>query len=291
MQPDTLSVVLRSLSLIALFQAAGMALFLATFGRSLDASLLLLRRIAIFSVIAAITLLVGQYLLEAARMADDWSGIVDASMQKMVLHSPSSFVLAMRCLGLSILVVAIDRCDGSGKTYTVIGVMTVAASFLFMGHTSVHPLRWVLAPLLLVHVSIVAFWFGALVPLNLASTRETPAVAAHVTNAFSQVAGWLVPGIFVVGLGMGLILVRQLAEFRVGYGVSLMGKVGGFAVLMGLAALNKWRLGPAIATGQSEALRSFRRSVIVEYVLIGSVLSVTAVMTALYSPEEFSSLP
>ena len=291
MQPDTLSVLLRSLSFIALFQAAGMALFLAMFGRSLDASLAFLGRIAILSANAAITLLVGQYLLEAARMADDWSGIFDASMQKMLLNSTLSIVLALRCLGVSILVVAIGRCNGSGKTYTVIGVMTVAASFLFMGHTSVHPLRWVLAPLLLVHVAIVTFWFGALVPLYVASTREIPAVAAQVTDAFSRVAGWLVPGIFVAGVLMGLMLVRQLAEFRLGYGVSLLGKVGGFAVLMGLAALNKWRLGPAIATGQGEALRSFRRSLIVEYVLIALVLSITAVMTTLYSPEKFSSLP
>ena len=99
MQPDTLSVLLRCLSFIALFQAAGVALFLALFGRSLDASRGFRRRVAILSALGATTLLVGHYLLEAARMADDGSGIFDLTMQKMVLNSTSSVVLPSAALG------------------------------------------------------------------------------------------------------------------------------------------------------------------------------------------------
>ena len=80
-------------------------------------------------------------------------------------------------------------------------------------------------------------------------------------------------------------MIRHLAEFRTGYGISLLAKFAGFAVLMGLAAVNKWRLGPAIAGGDARVLASFRRSLAIEYVLICAVLSVTAVMTTFYSPE------
>jgi len=57
------------------------------------------------------------------------------------------------------------------------------------------------------------------------------------------------------------------------------------AVLLGLGALNKWRFGPAISGGDLGAGRRFRIVVIVEYVLIAAVLSVTAVMTTFFSPE------
>jgi putative copper export protein len=53
----------------------------------------------------------------------------------------------------------------------------------------------------------------------------------------------------------------------------LLAKVTGFAALMALAALNKWRLGPAIADGSAGALGSFRRSVFVKWVLIAAVLA------------------
>jgi putative copper export protein len=54
---------------------------------------------------------------------------------------------------------------------------------------------------------------------------------------------------------------------------------------MGLAAANKWRLGPALVHGPVQSGRWFRRSVAAEYVLIAAVLTITAVMTSLFSPE------
>lgn len=281
-QPDTLSAALRGLSFIALFQTAGMALFTALVGQPLQASAASLRRIARLSAIAAVALLLGQYVLEAARMADDLSGILDASLQTLVLHSTSSVVLAVRVIGLTILAITAGR--NGGAIFSVLGALTVSASFILTGHTWVHPLRWWLAPLLWIHVTIVAFWFGALVPLYVASVRETPTVAAGVTAAFSRIAGWLVPCIAAAGLFLALVLIRHLAEFRLPYGLCLLGKVAGYSLLMGVAALNKWRLGPALASGNTGAAQAFRLALTIEYALISAVLCVTAVMTMFYSP-------
>jgi putative copper resistance protein D len=284
-RPDTLSVILRSASFIALFQAAGMAIFLAMFSRRLVASRGLLSRITRLSAIAAVVFLVGQYTLEAARMADDMAGVMDPSLQMLAMHSASSVVMATRVLGLLLIALAVGRQEDIGLSLGVMGAGIVISSFVLTGHTAAHPQRWALAPLLTLHVMIVAFWFGALVPLYVVCTRETPLLAGQVTESFSRVALWLVPGIFGAGLMLGLVLVRHLAEFRSGYGLSLIAKFAGFVLLMGLAALNKWRLGPAIAAGDARALRSFRRSLGAECLLIAAVLSVTAVMTTLYSPE------
>ena len=285
MHPDTISVILRSASFIALFQAAGMAIFLAMFGRPLGASLASMWRINRLSATAAVVLLIGQYALEAARMADDMSGMVDPSLQMMAMHSASSVVLAMRLLGLVVIAMAVGRRGEVGLAFSVIGAGVVAASFMLTGHTAANPLRWVLAPLLIVHVLIVAFWFGALVPLYLICVRETALIAGQVTEAFSRIALWLVPGILIAGFLLGLVLIRHLSEFRTGYGISLVAKFAGFVALMGLAALNKWRLGPAISAGDERTLRSFRRSLELEYVLVSAVLSITAAMTTFYSPE------
>jgi putative copper export protein len=52
-----------------------------------------------------------------------------------------------------------------------------------------------------------------------------------------------------------------------------------------LATLNKWRYAPAINRGEAPAIASFQKSVLIEYVLIVAVLSITAVMTSFFSPE------
>ena len=163
--------------------------------------------------------------------------------------------------------------------------MLVAVSYAFTGHTSAHRLRPLLVPLLSTHVLVVAFWFGPLPPLYIASTRETPQRAGRVVPAFSAIATWLVPGIAVAGLLMTLILVRRLDVFLEPYGVLLIGKVSVFVALMGFAAANKWTFGPAIAIDDGCAGRTFRRSLGAEYVMIAAALAITAVITTFFSTE------
>ena len=166
----------------------------------------------------------------------------------------------------------------------VIGAVLVTASFAFIGHTSAHRLRALLAPFLITHVLIVAFWLGSLLPLYIASTCETARRAGRLIAAFAAIARWLAPGIAVAGLRMTLMLVRRPAVFLEPYGWLLIGKVAGFVMLMGLATLNNWTLGPAIATDKGGAVRTSRRSLGVEYVLIAAALTATGVITTLISP-------
>jgi len=66
--PDVLSVVLRALSFLFLLQAAGIALFVAIFGRLLGASRSAVRRLGEVSAILALVFVVGHYALEASRI-------------------------------------------------------------------------------------------------------------------------------------------------------------------------------------------------------------------------------
>ena len=285
MAVDALSAALRALSFIALFQAIGIVLFVSMFGRHLTASAEPVRRIGFASALVGMVLLLGQYALEAARMSGDFSGVMDPSMQGLVLHSSAPTVLVLRLLGLLLIAIALRVRSERRRTALGEGAVFAIVSFALMGHTVTNPQRWLLAAMLLAHLVVAAFWFGALIPLYLASKRERPEVAATVAAAFSAVAVWLVPVLFVVGLVLAIFIVKSLAGLRTTYGALLLAKVTGFALLMGLAALNKWRLGPALGRGDARIAATFQRSLALEYALIAAVLSVTAVMTSWYSPE------
>ena len=283
--PDILSAVLRALSFVFLLQAAGVALFIALFGRLLSGSADAIRRLGRISAIVGAASVVGHFGLEAPRMAGDFSGMWDLSLQKTALYSAAGVAFGVKVLGLVLLAASLGRDGKIFRTGWIFGAALAVTAFLLTGHTSVHAERWMLAPLLAVHLLIIAFWFGALLPLNQACAREPPVVAAKVVNAFSAIATWLVPVIFLAGLGMAVILVPSWGVFRQPYGELLIVKVVGFAALMGLAALNKWRLGPGIASGGQVAVMALRRSVAAEYVLILGVLTVTAIMTGFFSPQ------
>jgi putative copper resistance protein D len=91
------------------------------------------------------------------------------------------------------------------------------------------------------------------------------------------------PLILVAGLAMAWLLTGTLKVLGKPYGELLIIKLAGFGLLMVLAAYNRWRLTSTYEEARSEA--SLRRSLAAEYVLIVAVLSVTAVLTTLYSPE------
>jgi len=309
--PDILSVVLRALSFVLQLQAAGAVFFAAAFGPALTISLAGVRKLARVTAIVALFTVAAHYILEAARMAGDMSGMLDSSLQNMAWTSNFGGAFIVRELGLLLIIAGMQPISAkatasrfftssvgspvvlvmkrlSARGFTIVGVTgaaLVAVSFTLMGHTSVNPRRGLLAPLLLAHLLIVAFWFGALLPLCLVTLRESWERTARVVAVFSAAAFWLVPLILVAGITIAALLLPSVAALRQPYGELLIAKVALFAVLLGCAALNKWRLGPALGRGDLQAGRHFRRVVISEYVIMVVVLAVTAVMTTFFSPE------
>jgi putative copper resistance protein D len=83
---------------------------------------------------------------------------------------------------------------------------------------------------------------------------------------------------------MAALLLGDWSALRTPYGLALIAKVALFALLMLLAAANRWRFGPRIARGASGALGAFRLTVVTEWLLIFVVTMLTALMTSLLAP-------
>ena len=283
MTPDLVSVIVRGLGFVALFQAAGAGFFLAGFGESLPRAWTPIRRVALSSAALGAILILAHLALDAARLSGDFEGLGDQDLQRLAWTSRSGISQLVQALGLLAVLAALWRPGRNPARWASLGGVIAVGGFLITGHTSTHALRAVLGPLLALHLLVVAFWFGALVPLALVIRLESRATAAGLLKRFSVIAGWLVPLILVAGLAMAWLLTGTLNVLRKPYGELLIAKVAGFGLLMVLAAFNKWHLTPAYEEAQSEA--SLRRSLAAEYVLIVAVLSVTAVLTAFYSPD------
>src|SRR6185437_17091655 len=115
----------------------------------------------------------------------------------------------------------------SSRGFTIAGVtgaVLVAVSFTLTGHTSTSSWRWLLAPLLLAHLLIAAFWFGSLGPLYLVTLRESGERTARVVALFSAAAFWLVPLILVAGIAIAVLLLPSVAALRQPYGLLVIAK-------------------------------------------------------------------
>ena len=204
--PDIVAIGLRAVTVL---QAAGVAMFLWLFGRSLARSAGKIRSLGIKAAIAGGVLTLAYHLVQPARMTGSFSGMLDGSLQAMLLTSDAGATTAIRILGLVMLVLGLRKPNRLGEASSLIGATLIVVSFGLMGHTAAHDQRWVLVTLLVVHLLIIAFWFGALLPLYMAASRETDADNALVIENFSAIAAWLVPIIFVAGLGMSILLLEE----------------------------------------------------------------------------------
>jgi copper resistance protein D len=282
---DALVIGLRAITFVALFQAAGAALFLALYGPQVArASADRLRAWARIAALVALVAAVLHYVLTPARMAGDFGSTFDPALESLLLRSSSGGAHIVRVVGLAILLLALDRASRLNTWAACAGAALALLSFVLMGHTVIHEQRWMLAPLLLVHVVVAAVWLGALAGLYVAAS-DTGTGSGALVARFSAHATRAVPVIFVCGFLMSVLFIRSWAELATPYGAMVLGKSFAFAALMALAARNKWRFGPRLLAGDAAAVPALRRTIAVEWVLIAVVLVATAVMTSLYAPE------
>jgi putative copper resistance protein D len=276
-------VVLRAATLVLVLQCAGAALFIRLFARTLTHSAPI-RRAGARAAALVLALLLVQYLFEPVHLAGQWGGLADPMLYRMALSSSAGTALMVRFLGVAGLAAGLSRDGPVSGAVALTGSLVALSSFLLTGHSTLDAHRWLLAPLLLVHLLIVAFWFGSLAPLRTLTALEPPAEVARAARAFSALAMWLVPVIPLAGVCMALVLLPDAAALLRPYGMLLIGKLALFTALMGLAAYNRLQLVPALARADPAARSRFRRSLAAEYGLICAALAVTAVLTGFFSP-------
>jgi putative copper resistance protein D len=283
--PDSVAALVRALALAALFQAVGGAAYAGYFGERLALAETSVRRLARGAAIAGVLFIAAHGCLETARLSGEFSGAWDHDLQLLYWTSRGGWVHAVQ-LGAMVMIAA---CVGSGTRWArfgcLLGCIAASAAFAASGHTSIHPLREILAPLLIIHVFVGACWFGSLGSLLIVMRLETTTRNTSLLQAFSQIAGYAVPMLGVAGVVTAIVLVPRAADFAKPYGLCLISKLVVFVVLLGLAAFNRWRYVPAMSAGSSTAARGLRRSIAWEIALIMAVFAVTSVMTTFFSPE------
>jgi putative copper export protein len=285
MAPDALSVLLRTAAFICLLQAAGAVFFLRLFGSRLRGAPGRIAGIARRAALIAAPLLLLQQAMQAARMAGGYEGLRDAALERLAWfsHAGAAALIQSAAAILMVLVLRRRRCVPSWSAGAAAAV--ALAAFALRGHTSTQGQRVLLAPLLILHLLIVAFWFGALLPLWLTAVHETAEDALAIWRGFSSVAGALVPCIAVAGLCMALIMIPNRQGWLAPYGLLLLSKLAIFMLLLLLAGWNRWRGVPLLARrGGAAAPLPLRRSLLAEVGLICTAVALTVVLTGFYSP-------
>jgi copper transport protein len=264
---------IRALHYLALFVAAGGALFVLLVAPFPGARAILVGAGALAALTAVAGVgLQGAALVEADALdRDAWHAGLASSRGR------SAIVLALGAL--TIAVGAAAKHQPLRRGLLAAGAVLAVGSLLFTGHVATARPRAVATAALAVHAVGAVFWAGSLVAL-LAILRARADGALPALRRFSGIAIVAVPMLALGAIGFAAVQLGALADLRhTSYGGLILLKALLLTVLVAFAAVNRFRLMPALGRGDARAAGWLRRTIAGEIGLIVCVAAVTAVLS------------
>jgi copper resistance protein D len=251
-----------------------------------DARFRLSRRI-LWIVVAGAVSGAGWLLVEAAAMAGVplRSALDGGTLATVLTQTEFGRVWLVRAALLAVLTVAIVAHRRGDRRWAIAALASAAAyvaALAFTGHaaaaeSATRPFRIGIDA---VHLLATGAWLGALPALARCLRSMRPMDdAARVARQFSRVAVIAVAVLAASGLGNAWYLVATVPGLiGTSYGQLLIAKLCAFIAMLGLAAVNRWRLTPLLAAGDGEARRRLHRNALSEVALGLVVLGIVAIL-------------
>lgn len=279
------AIVLLALLLGLLLLGTGGALALAALPPLAGPRRAAAARLVRLAALAGLPLALAVLAVQAVRLAGDWAALATGAAWLMAWRSTLGPAMAVLALGLAAVALLTGR-PQYRRELAAAGLAALLA-LLLTGHVVTAPPAWLAAGALAVHLAAVAFWAGAL-PLLLVALRDG-AAALPVVAGFSRLGVAAVGLLAVSGTVIATLQVRAPeALLATDYGRALLGKLAAVVLLLGLAALNRWRLMPRLARGDAGPLR---RAIAAEMALMAVVLAATAVLGNTPPPRVLAPAP
>lgn len=235
------------------------------------------------------------FAVQVASMTGTLVTAVEATTAQALLDGTAlGLALKVRCVALiALIALAVAACRGAWIPWWLRAApaMVALASLAWSGHGAATPdtAGWIHLGADIVHLAAAAVWISALCGflLLLAADRRGELVAASAVQAltaFASVGTTLVVALIVTG-GANLWYIvdpEQLSDLiSSDYGKILALKLALFALMIGLASLNRFYLTPLLAGATDQAKRDLttsrlRWSIGLEFAAGAAVLSLVA---------------
>lgn len=290
---DTAVIGLRGVQYLAAVLALGLPLFQVYQSRGLWSGPGTRLAIAAGLVLAAAAL--GGLVAQTAMMAGSWTAGLDPTALGYVVQSTGLGMAHVIRAGLAIIGVIALLCGRAGRPAYILAIAAFAgamASFAWSGHGAATDGAAGLAHLAadIVHLLAAAVWLSALAGFCLLLAKPCSGDIKATSRALSGFAGigtGAVAALVITGVINAVFLVGPDGLNRITsstWGVLLIGKLVLFALMLGLAAHNRFTLAPALSravdngAGTQGLVRRMRISVGMEMLAGVALLGLVAAM-------------
>jgi putative copper resistance protein D len=283
------------MELLAAARAIHFASLMAIFGGSTYA--VLLRRAgfwksppkgvrALFAIAATLAIVSGiiWFCLIAGQMSGSWQGSVDPSVLQLAASGTRfGHIFLTRFIGLiGLWLVCVIKPRRNTLALPILaGLLLVSLAPISHAAASGGDIATTGAVSDAIHLATAGFWLGGLMVLSLliASHRGDGAALAGSLRIFSFWGSAVVALLAITGVMNALsILPVPMMSLSNPYFDLLLVKVGLTAVMVVLAALNRWRFAPALPGGGERSMRQLASSVGLEIALGLLVVAIVGIL-------------
>jgi copper transport protein len=213
--------------------------------------------------------------------------LLDTPVASLLTAAPWRAALATSLiwqLGISVAAmivagVALRTKTPIAKVLAALALLGVGGALASSGHAATAEPRWLTVPSIFLHGMAVTYWAGALLPLVMMLRQAGPAYAGMtvpVLERFSRGAELAVAALLGTGIALAYVQLGRVSAFiDTAYGNLLGVKLAAVLGLLGLAALNRFGLTPALRKS-GEASAKLVRSILVEGALVFTILGIVA---------------
>jgi copper transport protein len=264
---------------LALFIGVGGALFRAFVagrpenpGESAEPA----RWVAAFATLGMLLLPLAVGLQGLDALALPWSALLTWAPWQASLTTAYGTTAGLMLMTLTTALMFIVGARHLGRVVPVTALLLLGAAFAASGHASAAMPQWLARPAVFIHGVSIAMWVGSLLPLMilLKGRQSGPDRVIASLLRFSRFIPWVLLLLLVSGIILALLQLSGWSSlWTTDYGRILSAKLILVAVLLAVAAVNRYTLTSGVLKGETDARLWMKRLIVAELALVILVLA------------------
>ena len=262
------------------FLAVGTGLFILHFRSFLSQPTLaycckLVRKSSLIGSIIAPLLL----LMTAGNIGGDLQSAFDPLMINIALSSKAGQSVLVLFFGFLFVLLWISLFQNQRPIPGILGFALILSSFSLYGHSTINGLSSQL--LIVLHLGAISFWVGSFLPLRYSTQGKIEEENLfQIAHQFGVYAVYYIGVLLITGLTLGTILVGGIEQLVTSdYGKAFLFKLFFATTLLGIGALNKFRLVPQLKNNNLSHAIKLRKSINVEISILFIILVISSLLT------------
>ena len=262
------------------FLAVGTGLFILHFRSFLSQPTLaycckLVRKSSLIGSIIAPLLL----LMTAGNIGGDLQSAFDPLMINIALSSKAGQSVLVLFFGFLFVLLWISLFQNQRPIPGILGFALILSSFSLYGHSTINGFSSQL--LIVLHLGAISFWVGSFLPLRYSTQGKIEEENLfQIAHRFGVYAVYYIGVLLITGLMLGTILVGGIEQLVTSdYGRAFLFKLFYATTLLGIGALNKFRLVPQLKNNNLAHAIKLRKSINVEISILFIILVISSLLT------------